>query len=402
MPVGLGFTFISAALGALAALLGQKTAAHYIRRSPAIGISSGDRQTDGSRELAHKASGFRAVIAPLVGFFTTVYLFRFVLNLFQYDSYGGPFVIVCSALFVASAVGLAGSTVIWPHRNQNYALLMGIAVPLVICFLAIGTMFGVDIPYGLELPAAVSWAVYYGFPVFGLRFLGLHQVGILAVCGVLGAYAGHWSAARGWRTGSPGKVIRVMSFTNAVGAFALTLGIVLSLFGAGAAAGAIGLVGLLFGLLGSMPTILVARRAGEKTAFKIAEVSLAVSFLAIFLPVLGAILAPRGPRSSNESAAVASLRTINTAQVTYLSSGGGRYGTIQELVDAGLLDGTFKDTRAGYRFEVKLGADDYFAIATPATSKTGKYGYYSTGDAVVRYSTETGLAPRGVSGQPVQ
>src|SRR3954468_4773660 len=46
----------------------------------------------------------------------------------------------------------------------------------------------------------------------------------------------------------------------------------------------------------------------------------------------------RSRQAANESAAVANLRTINTAQVTYLSSSGGNYGAISNLMTAGLLD----------------------------------------------------------------
>ena len=45
--------------------------------------------------------------------------------------------------------------------------------------------------------------------------------------------------------------------------------------------------------------------------------------------------------AANESAAVANLRTINTALVTYLAANGGRYGGIPDLIQAGLLDGRF-------------------------------------------------------------
>ena len=38
------------------------------------------------------------------------------------------------------------------------------------------------------------------------------------------------------------------------------------------------------------------------------------------------------PAGLNESAAVANLRTINTAQVTYLSSSGGTFGATTDLV----------------------------------------------------------------------
>ena len=120
---------------------------------------------------------------------------------------------------------------------------------------------------------------------------------------------------------------------------------------------------------------------------------------------------------SNESPSVANLRTINTAEVTYLSSSGGSYGTMSDLVNAGLLDDTFTGTKAGYKYTITLGAmgSDYTAEAVPALipkwhawfsgaapTKTGSYGYYSLPDAIVRYSMDASLAPAGQSGRSVQ
>ena len=112
----------------------------------------------------------------------------------------------------------------------------------------------------------------------------------------------------------------------------------------------------------------------------------------------------RSRQAANESAAVANLRTINTAQVTYLSSSGGNFGNLAGLVAAGLLDGTFTGTapKAGYNFSVQASGSDYTAFATPASTNTGRFGYYSTPDAVVRYSTVTTLAPTGQAGNAVQ
>src|SRR5438552_5387513 len=108
----------------------------------------------------------------------------------------------------------------------------------------------------------------------------------------------------------------------------------------------------------------------------------------------------RSRQAANESAAVANLRTVNTAQVTYLSSSGGNFGTLAGLVAAGLLDSTFTAgaPKAGYNFSVVASGSNYTATATPASTNTGRFGYYSTPDAVVRYSTVTTLAPAGQAG----
>jgi prepilin-type N-terminal cleavage/methylation domain-containing protein len=108
----------------------------------------------------------------------------------------------------------------------------------------------------------------------------------------------------------------------------------------------------------------------------------------------------RSRQAANESAAVANLRTINTAQVTY-SSSGTSYGTMAGLIASGLLDETFTGDKAGYRYVVTAAGSNYTAEAIPISSNTGRYGYYSVPDAVIRYSTTTSLAPAGKSGRSV-
>ena len=108
----------------------------------------------------------------------------------------------------------------------------------------------------------------------------------------------------------------------------------------------------------------------------------------------------RSRQAANEAAAVANLRTINTAQVAYLSSKG-KYGEMRELIDFGLLDSRFLATISGYDYTVRLEARDYVATATPASTNTGRYEYYSTPDAVVRYSADPNRAPTNQAGSPV-
>ena len=110
----------------------------------------------------------------------------------------------------------------------------------------------------------------------------------------------------------------------------------------------------------------------------------------------------RSRQAANESAAVANLRTINTAQVTYLSSAGGNFGNVNQLISAGLVDTRFTGTVSGYTYTITSSGADYTAFADPASTNTGRYGYYSVPDGVVRYSTQAALAPTGQAGQPVQ
>jgi type IV pilus assembly protein PilA len=114
----------------------------------------------------------------------------------------------------------------------------------------------------------------------------------------------------------------------------------------------------------------------------------------------------RSRQAAQESSAVAQVRTINTAEVTYLSSNGGNYGSIPELITQGFLDSRFANSVSGYTFVVQASGPDYTVSATPTSTNAGRYGYYAVPDAVIRYQTATGTTcnpcfPTGQSGQPV-
>src|SRR2546422_8132608 len=71
----------------------------------------------------------------------------------------------------------------------------------------------------------------------------------------------------------------------------------------------------------------------------------------------------RSRQAAQESSAVAQLRTINTAQVTYLSSNSGSYGSIPQLITQGLLDSRFSGSVSGYSFSVNASGSDYTVTA---------------------------------------
>src|SRR6185436_17516672 len=77
----------------------------------------------------------------------------------------------------------------------------------------------------------------------------------------------------------------------------------------------------------------------------------------------------RSRQAANESPAVATVRTMTTAQVTYLSSSGGRYGGLSNLQTGGLLDNAFPN-KGGYTYaiEVNTGGTDYTISAYPSST----------------------------------
>ncbi|HLQ76377.1 MAG TPA: prepilin-type N-terminal cleavage/methylation domain-containing protein, partial [Terriglobia bacterium] len=63
----------------------------------------------------------------------------------------------------------------------------------------------------------------------------------------------------------------------------------------------------------------------------------------------------RSRQAAHEAAAVATLRTINTAEVTYLSTAQGKYGNLAMLISAALIPSNFvPGPVSGYNFSVNL------------------------------------------------
>ena len=113
----------------------------------------------------------------------------------------------------------------------------------------------------------------------------------------------------------------------------------------------------------------------------------------------------RSRQAANESAAVATLRTLNTAQVIYLTGSAGNYGGIGDLITAGLIDSRFANTTtgvSGYSFSIAAATGNFTSTATAISTNNGRWAYYSGPDGVVRYTATTTLAPTSQASQPVQ
>src|SRR5947199_2957072 len=114
--------------------------------------------------------------------------------------------------------------------------------------------------------------------------------------------------------------------------------------------------------------------------------------LAIIL-IIATIAIPsllRSRQSAQESSAVAQVRTVNTAEITYLSSNQGSYGDIAQLITQGLLDTRFTGSVSGYSFSVTAAGSDYTVNATPTSTNAGRFGYWNAPDADIRYQNSSG------------
>jgi prepilin-type N-terminal cleavage/methylation domain-containing protein len=140
--------------------------------------------------------------------------------------------------------------------------------------------------------------------------------------------------------------------------------------------------------------------------FSLLELMVVVAIILI-IAVIAIPRLIRARQASLESSAVANVRTINSVENTYFSSNGGSYGSIPVLITQGFIDARFAATISGYNITVEASGNDYTVSATPVSVNSGRFGYYSTPDAVIRFQTATSATctpcfPGGLSGAPVQ
>jgi hypothetical protein len=100
-------------------------------------------------------------------------------------------------------------------------------------------------------------------------------------------------------------------------------------------------------------------------------------------------------RRSNEDFAAGAMRNIRMAQYTYKSTkGAGKYGSLNELVDARLLNRSLSDKQeSGYKFEVSGNDAGFEAVAIPVeygVKGTGMLSFYVDKSGIIRAGDKRG------------
>ena len=111
--------------------------------------------------------------------------------------------------------------------------------------------------------------------------------------------------------------------------------------------------------------------------------------------------ASSAPLKANEAAVKSELRTIVSAEAIYqATTGNGRYGTLAELVKAGLISKEPIE-RYGYEIELTVSASKFEATAVPIEyGKSGNSSYFVDESAVVR-GADHGGGPATISDPPI-
>lgn len=126
--------------------------------------------------------------------------------------------------------------------------------------------------------------------------------------------------------------------------------------------------------------------------FSVIELLIAIAVMSIIVAVAMLILGLGPTKAGNEAAAIATLRSLVTAERVYSSTTGrGSFGDLGELQAANLIDPKLAaGTRSGYTFQISKQNDAFTITANPISDRTGTRSFFADDSGVIRVRTGTG------------